>query len=484
MVPLLGPHTNIEKENKTNISTTMGATGKEVKIVIEGQNPARAIAQADKAAVKQRKEQEKVARKEVKKEMAKQPGKSAGQNRSAAAVHAVGADTRRLANQNAIEKHDRRMDQGSRGMPAHVAKFEKALEAKGVGKLPLMIDWLRAAQDPLRMPPAKCPVQKNLIESNRTTVCSTVYTARKLISNTAKLDIVLFPGHGVMPQYSVAAGGGDTSSAFNMDPQSFHSKLQTIGSTAYALGPVGDGQTPYSTVGFTRAAGIDEFFTTSSTAAGAEALNCVTPLPYTAQADAAGHTRWRMTALALKIVVDNYDGSIGVRTASPLGRSVALTGNVGFDTVFAKNPSYTKDQISPVSGKAERTFVVPWQPDQLAFWHTISTSFTNGAAATGVTHGSFFCQLENLGSAGAWVDLEVVAHWELAGDSLLSVSTATAQSVGSASIADQTTGKLNKVGTATHAVAAASSSISDTFQSLSGLVSTGLEVGRFVASLF
>lgn len=438
------------------------------------------IAQADiQNRAHSRASLKKAAKSAVKKELANQPGRSTANARVVRAISDESRDIRRIAAGNALP--GKNSDRGYSSVDKRTQSFKKQLEKRGGASLPGLLEWLETVERPFANAAVRCPVQKNTIETNRTTVGRTLYTGRWDLIAGNKLDLVIFPGHGKMPT-SISSVPGK----YNMDPTSFHAKIQYLNTGSYNIGPMTNDQGHVDAIGGYQilSAATTGFSTNASTLDGP--ISTKTPLPYTSKGSDGGHTRWRMTALGIKIIMDNWDGQAVIKTATPMGIVPALvsSGSSTFDNALLSDPSYKKEALSSVGGRTEKIIIVPFQTDQLAFWHSYSSAGGHFTPEYDLNYASLYLELENIGSTTFKVDYEMVALWEIGGNNLLAVSQATAQSTAIANMADQTSAKLNRIGDARDAVSAMAHTVQENQVGIAKLFKAGSGLAETVSSIF
>lgn len=257
---------------------------------------------------------------------------------------------------------------------------------------------------------ARNPCVYNPVPSYRTLTSTTAYGLNYSIPAATQWCIVLYPGHSM-----------DTSDTESMDGVAYHARTMLIGGTTatnrFHIGPVGSTTESKSAIGFhyEEAVGLDSF-PVSSTATCLPIL-AEKSLPFTALTGSHGHTRWMMNGMAVRIFNKTSGGNRGgaIDSVQPQNAS----GNVSWSGVTSQPTYNTTEEINENDG-----YNLAWipRPEDMAFWHTADDGNVQVYQAEGA---AILLRFRNTTAATQSVSAYIKCNWELAGESLSTVTSPT-----------------------------------------------------------
>lgn len=276
-------------------------------------------------------------------------------------------------------------------------------EKKGKRKLNKRLDsYLAMLSRPFDSAPVKGPVNYNPVPSFMTSTATTTYTATLPVAVSSCVQLCL-------------SAHGRHSENDAMDGVSYHGVLQFVNGVDYTIGPVATTGPKTPIAGFF-VSGLSLGSAASvSSGATASPIFWDTALPYSGVLDDAEHTRWKLLSMGVRLQnVTNVEQRSGDVTSVQPSNSAVLASQAA----WAKYPTFDVSQRANTG-----TLELSWIPraQDMAFWHSVASatdSSTSGA------YGAIMIWLNNSSSVATQVyRVELVFHWELAGDNLVSIAT-------------------------------------------------------------
>jgi len=296
-------------------------------------------------------------------------------------------------------------------------------ESKGHDKL---LSWARLLSNPfVGVNTVKCPMNFNpspSLLSQRVTLVDS-HADLKVTASTAR-QMSYWPGHNVIATPAVGVGAaltGGTGLAYlaDMDEVAYHGRFQTIGGTNYAVGPMTSpggaltNRLPISAHLSADPSGVGVGGVVPNTAAGIGST-WDDPLPFIADPTVAGHSRWKMIAMGVRIRNKTPVGSRGGSIVTVQPANVIGVGNYTLQSEFDRDPSYR------IWGDGTDEVSVSWIPRtrDLAYWHmSTATNITLGTdTASTALEGPAIIVWFNAPAADQFYVVEAFAHFELSGN--------------------------------------------------------------------
>lgn len=291
---------------------------------------------------------------------------------------------------------------GKKASPPHLKAPLSRPKLKG--RLQCYLDLLAR---PFDAEICKSPINYNPVPSFMTSVARLTSTVEALnVPIQATAQVAFWPGHNL------------NSDSDAMDGVAYHARLQSLSGVTYSIGPVA--QASGAPGGATNGAINNNIVLGGATpAVGTAGLPIAYDqgLPYIAALGSGDHTRWKLLALGIRIqnttpIVSRAGDVVSVQ----LTNTVNLA-NFALQREFAKYPTFN------VTTKANTgTYEVSWipNPTDMAFWHSVTA--TESPVAALLEDAGLILWFNNPSNIVQTYKFEVVYHWELAGDSLVSVS--------------------------------------------------------------
>jgi hypothetical protein len=266
--------------------------------------------------------------------------------------------------------------------------------------------WLKSASRPFQNPAVQCPVNYNPVPSIISSVATTEYFHTVVIRGGESRQITLFPGHNREIE--------DVVGLDNMDGTSYHAALLTSRNegdtlTDYSIGPCSDDLSRGSAIGYISEGVATDELSLLANNSGCRALVPSVKLPYIAKERDGFHTRWKCTGLGLKLVNETPSLNRGgmVESVQPTSK--------GLPTLFSElsvNPTYMVHE--PDTEDQPITISLIHRLQDLAYWHTENIGSPSSVEA------GIRVRITAPETDQTW-RLMVVAHWQLAGNSLLAI---------------------------------------------------------------
>jgi len=298
---------------------------------------------------------------------------------------------------------------------------------KSPGIHPSAARWAAGLERPFTGTPEKCPWNFNPVPSYLSFVATTVASrvGADSVSANRTTQFTFMPGHAKLATPVVGNAGGTVVSAVtDMDEVAYHYLFQTFpGPITLCWGPV-----PFiDPFGVTRVAvccAQDNDIatgTTVTTSAASVPIGWNATVPFTGDLRTEGHTRVKLLSMGIRFVNTTPEQFRGGSFVS--WQPVTVTDIQSPQTSNTINPSW-KDH-GPDGCE------VTWIPRMrdLAYWHPSTASVAAaGVPAAPLTDtalagpGVVVC-INNPTSSVQTYDMECVAHWEISGFSVQTIST-------------------------------------------------------------
>jgi len=268
------------------------------------------------------------------------------------------------------------------------------------------------------------PVNYNPVPTMMSSTATTTNTATAYaVAGNTTAEITLFGGHG------------NASSINAMDGPAYHAQLQGINVDNYAVGPLAvvDSLVPLTynpTCGVVTTLTLGQYASVSNTVASLplslELLGGYDQtLPFMAASGNAGHTRWKLVSMGIRIInitaLGNRTGDVTwVQPSNSDNPALQALGSV--QTVFADLPSYTISQAANL-GELKITWIP--KPEDCAYWHCTSLATASvpvDVANVNLTDVGIRIWLNNPSTLQQNYSWQVTCNWELAGYNLLTLA--------------------------------------------------------------
>lgn len=286
--------------------------------------------------------------------------------------------------------------------------------------------WADLVSNPFTGVPVKCPFNFNPVPSylsmTVTTTCSRIGNTSAAAGGTTQ--IVLWPGHATMATVPTTSPAVTLNGLLgDMDEVAYHESFTGVNGSVYVAGPVDSadaGGTKRTAIAGVINTGVTlgATFNNSNDVSGVP-LTWDNPLPFftvvsTPSQSVFGHMRWKMTAMGVRIknVTPELSRGGSIITVQPL-------------TVIDMPTSQAKYALQPTyMDWGPDSATVHWIPRlrDLSYWHaTAAMSAVAGVPGTTPLFGTTFESagiVIFLNAPGVGIqtyDIEVVAHWEIAG---------------------------------------------------------------------
>jgi hypothetical protein len=283
-----------------------------------------------------------------------------------------------------------------------------------------LLDWARLVSNPfVGTNTVRCPLNFNPAPSYLSFPVTLVDNQAAGLSVSAGFarQLFLWPGHAQLYGAPVVVGSTGSGNLGDMDEVAFHAPFKTIAGSLYSIGPLNS----YDAGGAIRTASMRHLSPDALTALGGVVTSCANgsgglwdnPLPLTADPRAAGHMRWKMISMGIKIINTTPAANRGGNVVSVQPATVVDMANFTSQSQFDSHPSFT------VWGDASEEVTICWtpRPRDLAFWHSTPIAGSAGVGATDSTLiGPAIVVWFNAPSAfNQTYTLEIVTHFEIAG---------------------------------------------------------------------
>lgn len=246
-------------------------------------------------------------------------------------------------------------------------------------------------------------------------------------------QLVLFPGHSKLLQFSGGTGGSSEPPASSLDPTAYHAMWQYIGGTAAAnrrpIGPVevevvsGGGTYAQPSIGTMTTNLSPGTYTDVSTGGTTSSIDVDTNLPYYSNGEQAHgeHLRQMMSSMGIKITNTTVGSNRGgnIVSVQPDMSMLPSPGSQGRLKIYRSWRQH---------GTGEEGITITWLPrfEDLAYWHTAPVDHVNAYALSTtdkLNGGAIFVFLNNTSSATQNYAIEIIQNFQLAGGNVQSVST-------------------------------------------------------------
>lgn len=309
-----------------------------------------------------------------------------------------------------------------KGATKKKTKQPKKPAAKAKAKLAIRLqEYVDSLANPWGAEGARCPVSYNPTPTVQTsTARTTISTATINVNATSTTEITLFGGHGKLAEGSP------------MDGVAYHSLIQSIGLVPvnYSIGPVAvvdtiAAVTLQPTIGVVCSGLTLGNFATTSSLAGSSPLFAAgggydQTLPYSGVLNNDYHTRWKLVSMGISLTNLTPSQTRGGDVAYVQLSTNFVPPTGAQQTSYGSNPSYEATQKANTS-----TLKISWIPalSDMAFWHTLSTAETGGAAPSNLLTGAGGMRVWiNSSTAAQQYAIQVVCNWEMGGANLLTLS--------------------------------------------------------------
>jgi len=329
-----------------------------------------------------------------------------------------------------VGKKEKRVKQGK--TPPQPGVRGPTLQAIGTKKSVLhdaLIRWAQGLEQPFTGSPQRCPFNFNPTPSYLSFVATTVagrFGFDSVATNSAH-QWVFWPGHGVLnSNYASDAAATVENVVYDFDEVAYHAPFFKAGGDplAVAVGPVtyvdvtGAAHNPCGSVistGLALNSAQNDLSGGASTSVGWN-----TPLPMTGDVRLEGHLRYKMLSMGVKFI----------NTTPELSRGGSF---VSFQ------PVTVCDILTPQSKNAVHPSFKDWGPEgcsiswiprlrDLSYWHpsagaVLTSGVATGPIVTNTATGAGIVVFINNPTGGVQnYDVEIVAHWEISGYSVQSLS--------------------------------------------------------------
>jgi hypothetical protein len=156
-------------------------------------------------------------------------------------------------------------------------------------------------------------------------------------------------------------------------------------------------------------------------------------------------------------------GEVVVRSAMPSTQNPPPVAEQTFQKFYGADPSYRIETLTAIAGKVERKWIVPFQADQLAFWHTLPETNAHEGA---YQYNNLALQIDNSGAEALKVLVSSVLHWEMGGKNLYAVTIPTTQSPAYSGPVNRGSMVSRVLGSGQHLLAAAIDTVTTEAQNL------------------
>jgi len=353
---------------------------------------------------------------------------------------------------------------------------------KGVN--PSAVAWARGLETPFTGSPQKCPWNFNPVPSYLSFVATTVASrvGADTIGAGSTAQYTFMPGHGPIAQIgTVDVAAQNAGEVADMDEVAYHYNFQKIGSggSINNFGPVNF----IDTFGVTRTAAafiLSAGLATggainTSDVAGTGPVGWNATIPFTGDLRQLGHTRCKLLSMGVRFKNTTPEQFRGGSFVSV--QPVTVCDITSPQSTMTIHPSW-KDH-GPDGCE------VTWIPRlrDLAYWHpseevVLTSGVPTAPSTTNQMSGPGLIVWANNPSATAQtLDLEVVAHWEISGFAVQTISTnAKSTHVSDSVLKGALSAQINNAPT--------SSGFVDTLHAAAGSLRRGLEIGAKVTPRF
>lgn len=275
-----------------------------------------------------------------------------------------------------------------------------------LGIHPCTDSFLKQLSDPFNHSGAKNPAPNNVVPTVRSfTATTTANFEMGVGTNTSQM--VFYPGH-TFPEATDP-----------LDSMAAHSRGQQVGPVTgtekWVIGPLPGTTDPRATCILGKEAVTLNTVATDTSVAGFTAIPWDNAIGMTALEGASGHTRWTCTGFGVRIWNETPEAERAgsVTYAQPNFSFAPASG--GTQKEYAKFPTYEVTTRANTDDGLEIVWIP--KPQDLAFWHSHTTSYSNG-----ISDAALVVFLNNRSTNAQNYRVEAVYHWQIAGESVNQLS--------------------------------------------------------------